>query len=72
MYWWESQETVADAPEPNASKASFEWKSNWYPVFPEIDADKAVPHPFQVRLMNLVHGTYILTQLHCRDKYLVH
>ena len=30
---------------------SFDWKSNWYPVFPIIDADKAIPHAFQVKIM---------------------
>ncbi|KAG0586016.1 hypothetical protein KC19_2G056900 [Ceratodon purpureus] len=27
---------------------SFDWKSNWYPVFPVIDADKTIPHAFQI------------------------
>lgn len=28
--------------------AAFEWKSSWYPVFPVIDADKKIPHAFQI------------------------
>ncbi|CAM6126014.1 unnamed protein product [Calypogeia fissa] len=31
-----------------SSGQSFDWKSNWYPVIPEQDLDRAVPHPFQL------------------------
>jgi hypothetical protein len=46
------QETGAVA-EGEGAGTSFDWKSNWYPVFPEIDADKAIPHSFQVFITSL-------------------
>ncbi len=39
------------------ARDSFVWKSNWYPVCPEIDMDKAVPHGFQVRILVPFHHT---------------
>lgn len=47
-YFAGQQETGAVA-EAEGAGTSFDWNSNWYPVFPEIDADKAIPHPFQVK-----------------------
>jgi len=43
--------------------APFVWKSNWYPVFPVIDADKTIPHAFQVtiyfKLCNIIVIMYL-------------
>lgn len=45
----QTSQDVESSPAPDdANGAPFEWKSNWYPVFPVIDADKAIPHPFQI------------------------
>ena len=48
--------------EGEGAGTSFDWKSNWYPVFPEIDADKAIPHSFQV-------NKYLMVNLQCKQIY---
>lgn len=43
-----SQESEESLVENAEARDSFVWKSNWYPVCPEIDMDKTVPHGFQI------------------------
>jgi hypothetical protein len=43
------ESSQADGEEERASSdKSFDWKTNWYPVIPEIDLDGKVPYPFQI------------------------
>ncbi|CAM6091290.1 unnamed protein product [Calypogeia fissa] len=39
---------VEEEESSNGSSSQFDWKTNWYPVIPEMDLDKKVPYPFQV------------------------
>ncbi|BBN05162.1 hypothetical protein MPTK1_3g10850 [Marchantia polymorpha subsp. ruderalis] len=59
------EEKIEEEKEEERSRSRFNWTTNWYPVIPVADFDKAVPYPFHILGRKVVIWCDKEGQFHC-------